>query len=42
MIGLVLVGLVVVDLMLGARLMVRVCPRRGRGPRIPTAWETLL
>ena len=39
MIGLVLMSLVVVDLMLGARLMVRT---RERVPRVPTAWEMLL
>ena len=42
MIGLVLMGLVVLDVMLEARLMVRVCPTRERGPRVPTAWEMLL
>ena len=42
MIGLVLVGLAVVDLMLGARLMVRVCLTRERSLRLPTAWEMLL
>ena len=42
MIRLVLMGLVVVDVMLEARLMVRACLTRKRDPRIPTAWEMLL
>ena len=36
MIRLVVVGLVVADLMLETRLMMRT---RERGPRVPTAWD---